>query len=417
MTRAQIINAGIEEVPIDQLREHPRNPNRGQVDKLQASIRVNGFFGVVVAQRSTGFILAGNHRRRAALAEGLKVIPTAWVDCDDEVAMRIMLADNRIAEAAQRDPEALAELLSELAAGEGLEGTGYEQGDLEELLSELTPSVDLSPDQAPEPRISQAEQLQHKWQTAPGQLWSIGPHRLLCGDATEEAVAARLFGELRADCCWTDPPYGIEYEGKGRDRLTIQNDGAEGLYDLLVAAMAQVVRWCKPGSPVYVAHPSAIQALDFYLAWRDAGLRLHQGLVWVKNQLILGRTDYQPRHEPMLYGYTPSEPGSGRRGRFGGESGWFGDDAQTTVLEFDKPSRNDLHPTMKPPALVAYCLNNSCPRGGLVYEPFGGSGTTLVAAQMTHRACFSTELDPNYCAVILERLAEMGLEPKLLEEG
>ncbi len=409
----QNINLEPRSAKIDSLKPHPNNPNKGQVEVIEDSIAANGWFGRVIVQQSTGHILAGEHRWRAAQAKGATHIDIQPVDCDDETAKRILLVDNRTAALASRNPEALAGLLRDLKAAEGLDGTGYDDNFLDNLLGELEDKNPEVTEQAPEAKVSQAAELQKKWSTASGQLWIIGPHRLLCGDATDPEVAARLFGEDLADGCWTDPPYGIEYEGRGKDKLTIQNDGADGLYDLLRGAFANILNHTKPGGAVYVAHPSGVQARDFYQAWLDAGLKLHQGLVWVKQTLVLGRCDYHPRFEPILYGYIPTEKGTGRRGRFGGDYGWYGDDSQSSVLEFDRPNANDLHPTMKPPELVAYCLRNSIPFEGLVYEPFGGSGTTMVAAQQTGRRCYSTELDPAYCAVILERLSEMGLEPVL----
>jgi len=211
------------------------------------------------------------------------------------------------------------------------------------------------------------------------------------------AVEAMLGGD-RADCMWTDPPYGVNYTGKTKDALTISNDGADDLPSLLAGAYAVATAALKPGSAVYVAHPPGGLHRVFLEAFFAAGWKFHEGLVWDKGTMVLGHSDYHFRHEPIMYGYTAGE---GRRGR--GGAGWYGDNSQTSVFEIPKPSRSEDHPTMKPVALVTAMLANSCPRKGLVYEPFGGSGTTLIAAHELGMRAAVVELDPRYADVILRR--------------
>lgn len=202
----------------------------------------------------------------------------------------------------------------------------------------------------------------------------------------------------QADCMWTDPPYGVSYVGKTADALTIENDGADDFEQILRGAFAAVTPALKPGAAIYVAAPAGRQSVAFGVEFINAGWRLHQGLSWVKNTMVLGHSDYHYAHEIIFYGYTQ---GGGRRGR-GGE-GWYGDNSQTSVLNFDKPSRSEEHPTMKPVALVAYCLENSSKPGQTILDPFGGSGTTLIAAHQTGRHARLVELDPRYCDVICRR--------------
>ena len=252
------------------------------------------------------------------------------------------------------------------------------------------PGGNGDPDDAPEPPTEPVSKL--------GDLYRIGPHRLLVGDATDMAAVEKMLDGDRADCMWTDPPYGVDYVGKTKDALTIHNDGADGLPGLLAGAYAVATAALKPGAAVYIAHPPGALFMVFAKAFFDAGWKFHEGLIWVKNTMVLGHSDYHFKHEPVMFGYTAGE---GRHGR-GGE-GWYGDNSQTSVFEIDKPSRSEDHPTMKPVDLVTGMLANSCPRAGLVYDPFGGSGTTLIAAHELGQRAAIVELDPHYADVILAR--------------
>lgn len=397
------------DVPLNKLTRFPGNARRGDVDRIRESIRRHGQYRALVV-RDTGdglVILAGNHTHDAIAAEGHTSARCEIIECSDDEARRINLADNRLGELGSNDLDALAELLSYL--DDDYEGTGYTQGDVDALLhppiDELPPVLG-DPDAIPEPPKQPISVL--------GDVWHLGPHRLLCGDSTDmSAVEAMLAGD-RCDTMWTDPPYGVGYVGKTKDALTIQNDsGPGGLAELLAGAWAVATAALKLGAPLYIAHPDTFRNL-FEQAMRDAGWLFRQNLIWVKNTLVLGRSDYHYRHEPILYGFT--DGGDGRLGR-GGER-WHGDDAQTTVFEVDKPARNGEHPTMKPVELIVRMLNNSCPPGGLVYEPFGGSGSTLVAAHTTGRAARVVELDPRYADVICHRYQQLtGDKPVHAEAG
>ena len=218
----------------------------------------------------------------------------------------------------------------------------------------------------------------------------------------------------RCDCMWTDPPYGVEYVGKTKNALTIRNDGAADLAGLLAGAWAVATAALKPGAAFYIAHPAGALYRTFGESIVQAGWIYRQGLVWVKNTMILGHSDYHFRHEPVMFGYTDGS--AGRRGR--GGAGWYGDDSQTSVFMIDKPPRSEEHPTMKPVALVTAMLANSCPPGGLVYEPFGGSGSTLIAAHGLNQVARVVELDPAYCDVICRRYQEhAGTKPVLQATG
>jgi site-specific DNA-methyltransferase (adenine-specific) len=291
------------------------------------------------------------------------------------------------------DFSSLAELLADLNLGElDMDLTGFDSTELDRLFARTDASM-ASEDEVP---ALPADPV-----TRTGDVWLLGTHRLLCGDATKADDVARLMDGRRAVCMWTDPPYGVGYVGKTKDAKTIDNDTAAGLPALLDAALANAAAALEPGAPFYLAHPAGALALVFEEAVHRSTFKVHQGLVWVKNSMVLGHSDYHYRHEPIVYGFAAG-PGRSGRGKQA-NSRWFSDHCQTSVLQFDRPSASEQHPTMKPVALVAYCVKNSTPVGGLVFDPFGGSGTTLIAAEQMGRICNTIEIDPAYCDVVIER--------------
>lgn len=380
---------------ISELSPYHKNARRGDVDAIADSLQVNGQYKPIIVNEGTltgrpWEVLVGNHTVEAAGKIGLDRLDAVVIDVDDEAARRIVLVDNRTSDLATYDDALLADLLGEA----DLAGTGLSDVDLDHLIASTAPPVEVDEDDAPAPPEDPV--------TQEGDVWLLGKHRLVCGDSTSEDVWAALMGDEVADAMWTDPPYGVEYVGKTKDALTIQNDGAAGLSSLLAGSFTQAAAHLKPGAPFYIAHADS-ERITFETQAREAGLQVRQNLVWVKNSLVMGRSDYHYKHEPILYGFR--EGGDGRLGR--GGKRWFGDNAQTTVLEFDRPTRSAEHPTMKPVALVEYCLNNSMPRRGIVLEPFGGSGSTLVACEQTGRAARVIELDPRFCDVIVRRWEQL----------
>jgi hypothetical protein len=351
------INAEIQAlaVPIARLKPYGKNPRRGDVAAIKRSLRENGQYRPLVVRRQTMEVLAGNHTLEAARQLGWCELAVSYVDATAEQARRIVLVDNRTNDLAGYDEQALCELLAESAS---LDGTGYDEAALESLLAatgaEALPEQPELPDLPAEPR------------TAPGDLYALGRHRLLCGDATDFAVYQRLLDGSAAQLLWTDPPYGVSYVGKTAAALTIENDGSETLERLLRSSFAAADGALAAGAALYVAHPAGAQSLTFANAFVGQGWRLRQTLVWVKDTLVLGRSDYHYRHEPILYGY---KPGGGRRGR--GADGWYGDNAETTVIELPRPKASREHPTMKPPELIAVALRNSTRRADLGLEPLG----------------------------------------------
>ncbi|OFS67551.1 DNA modification methylase [Trueperella sp. HMSC08H06] len=410
--------------PIGEVISYHRNPRRGDVDLIAASLKKRGQYRPIVVNKGTHTgrpfeILAGNHTWMAAKQLGWTEIHASVVDVDDESAREIVLADNRLADLGTYDEDVLAELLSQV---DDLESVGFSDADLDALLGIDEPVSLTDPDDVPQAPEAARTVCQA------GDVIDLGGSRLFVGDATDlEAVRANAPG--LADCVWTDPPYGVSYVGKTADALTIANDGAGDLPDLIPAAFKTMVACACPGAPVYIAHPDAERIL-FEESMASAGMVFRQNLIWVKNHMVLGRSDYHYKHEPILFGYIPdhepvlygfTEGGKGRLGR-GGER-WYGDHKQTTVFNVAKPKRNGEHPTMKPVELIEAMLVNSCPRGGLVLDVFGGSGSTLIAAYRLSMRAYLVELDPVYADVIVKRWAAhtgrtptRGGEPLIFEE-
>lgn len=410
-------------VAIDSLQPYGGNARRGDLPLIRQSLELNGQYRPVVVRKATNEILAGNHTWAAAKELGWPKIAATFVDVDEDHARRINLVDNRANDVAGYDYEAVLELLQ---AAPTLEGTGYDQAALEEVLAELDddPADGLTdPDDVPTPAEPAI--------TKPGDLWELGDHRLICGDATDLETMRRLVGDTDVDLVWTDPPYNVDYEGG--TGMTIQNDALEAdeFGQLLERALGAAIVVAREGAPIYVAHAETTR-IPFQTALLAAGWLHKQTLIWVKSSFALGRQDYQWQHEPILYGW---KPGAAHR--------WFGDfdkatviddepdvneltkaelkaavrdlrnDRNTTVVRVDKPSKSELHPTTKPVRLIQQALQNSSQRGNRVLDPFAGSGSTLIAAEQLGRRAFVLELDPHYCDVIVKRWQQFtGKEPK-----
>ncbi|MFW6776086.1 DNA methyltransferase [Nocardioides sp. CPCC 205120] len=412
---------------VTDLRPHPDNARRGDLEVIDGSIEHNGFFGALVAQRSTGHVLVGNHRLRAAIARGAEVIPVLWVDVDDDHARRILLVDNRANDVAGYDGAALAELLEAvLETDAGLAGTGYDEAVVAEILAAAQPTeartdVDDVPD-VPAQEISKR-----------GDVWLLGPHRLVCGSATDVDDVRSALGDRAADLLVTDPPYGVKYQGGTAAKLKIANDDLEAAAlraDLLAPAFAAAQQVLRPGAGFYVFAPSGALETTFRLALDDAGLQMRQQLVWVKDRFVLGRSDYHGQHETILYGWQlegePAVPPHFDAGHetllYGWQGGaahrWEGGRKQSTVWEHARPARSDVHPTMKPVDLVQRAIENSTGAGQVVLDVFAGSGSTLIACHHAARVAALVELDPKYVDVICRRYEEhTGLLPVLEATG
>jgi len=380
---SRIVSHGEE--PPEQLLANPANwrshPGR-QRDAIRASLDEVGWVQSIIVNRTTGHVIDGHLRIEEAISAGAPAVPVAYVELSLAEERAVLATFDPIGAMATTSKERLAELLADVIA---------DPGDLVAFVHPLVPKAGLTdPDAVPEiPKESYVK---------PGDLWLLGEHRLLCGDATTEL--GRLMDGSLASCVWTDPPYGVAYVGKTKDALTIRNDDV-GADALVQAAFATALEACEGGAPFYCTGPAGPRSLTFRLALIEAGWSLHQELVWAKDSMVLGHSDYHYKHEPIFYGYAPGKGRSGR-GKHEG-SRWYGDNAQVSVLAFDRPKRSTEHPTMKPVELIARCLTNSTPPGGTVLDPFVGSGSTLIAAEQTSRRCYAMDIEPRYVQVAIER--------------
>jgi 16S rRNA G966 N2-methylase RsmD len=388
----------VEEVELARLREWPDNPRTISASRLEELKRALIADRAMLVARPLlyvpdGTVFAGNMRLRAARELGWDTIPALEVDLPLATARVWALRDNNTY--GEWDEPALAEILADFA-NEGIDTAlaGFGDRELNRILAHLKPPTD--PDGAPDLDAGLPESI-------PGEVYELGAHRLFCGDSTDTEGLRQLFAAEHATCLWFDPPYGVEYVGKTKRKLTIANDDA-GAGELVGRALAAVSDFLVDSAPFYLCAPGGAMGTRFRLALEETGFRLHQTLVWVKQAIVLGRLDHQPQHEEILYGWAPG-PGRPGRGRHAG-SRWVGPNNVSSVFFHPRPARSDVHPTMKPVSLIAAQLVNSTRRGDVVVDCFAGSGSTLIACEQLGRRAFCVELDPAYCDVIRRRYAE-----------
>ena len=385
----------MELVDIDKLIPYVNNARTHspeQINKLRASLREFGFINPVIVDDKFN-IVAGHGRVMAAQAEGIKEIPCVYVDYLTEAQKKAyILADNRMAMDAGWDEEMLRvelEALQDMAFD--LSMTGFDDKELADLFKteEEVEDDDFDLDAA----------LEKAAFVKMGDIWTVGRHRLMCGDATSAEDVTKLMDGKKANIIVTDPPYGVSF--KSSDGLSIQNDSLKGdeFYQFLLQAFKNMADNLTKGGAAYVFHADT-EGLNFRKAFIDAGFHLAGCCIWVKNSLVLGRSDYQGQHEPVLYGFLQN-----------GNHPWYSDRKQTTIWNFDKPKRNKNHPTSKPLDLLGYPIQNSSQANGIVIDTFGGSGSTMMACEQTNRICYMMELDEKYASVILRRYVEDGGNP------
>jgi DNA methylase len=373
-------------------RTHPLEQQRA----LGGALSEVGWVTGVVVNRTTGNVVDGHLRIDLALARHEPTVPVTYVELTEDEEALVLATLDPIGTMAEAEATALASLLS-----------GLEPADdaLRALLDDLTreQGIDLAHAGLIDP--NEAPELSDEPTVRRGDLCALGDHRLLCGDATDPADVRRVFGDAtEAELIWTDPPHGVAYQTKlsteeavarhrRTDGLEVANDQPEDIPALLAATFGHAP--LRAGGAFYIASPSSGDVLPvFYAALAGAGMAVRQQLLWIKDVFVMGRHDYHYRHEPILYGWKE-----------GGAHFFGGGRAQDTVWEVPRPRRSESHPTMKPVELVARALTNSSRSGDLVYEPFAGSGSTIVAAEQTRRRCVAIEIDPRYAQVTIERWA------------
>jgi site-specific DNA-methyltransferase (adenine-specific) len=376
--------------------ENPRTIRPSRLDDLVSSLRAEPdlLWAKPLWIDEDGVIFAGNQRYRAALELGLGEVPVQRVRglTPSQKKTWALLDNNTFG---VWDTDALAPFLADLL-GEGVDAvlTGFETRELDAILATLTPAHD--PEEIPPvPRVPVSR---------PGELFTLGRSRLLCGDSTDLAQLQRVVAGETVAALVTDFPWGVSYTGKTPEALTLANDDAAGQSEFLARAFAALDAVLEPRTPFYLFIPSGHAGTEFLLALRAIGWEHRQTLIWCKDAFVLGHSDYHNRHESIVYGFTP---GPGRVGRGAGRRNrWYGGNDQSSVLFFDRPKASREHPTAKPVELVAALIRNSTRRGDLVLDPFAGSGSTLLACERLGRRCATVELDPRYTDVVRARFPE-----------
>ena len=360
-----------------------------QIQKIRSSLREFGFVNPVIIDRDFN-VLAGHGRIEAAKQEGMTEVPCVFAEDMTEAQKKAyILADNRMALDAGWDEEMLRiemEALEDL--GYNIEYTGFDEEELKALFSIEDENEVEDDDFDLTAALEKASFVQR------GDIWHVGRHTLMCGDATDPEDVSKLMGDAKANLMLTDPPYGVSFQSSSG--LTIQNDNMknEEFYQFLLKAFNNMRDHMEKGAAAYCFHADT-EGLNFRQAFIDAGFHLAGVCIWVKNSLVLGRSDYQWQHEPVLYGFLQD-----------GKHSWFSDRKQTTIWNFDKPKRNADHPTSKPLDLLSYPIGNSTQANSVVVDTFGGSGSTMMACEQMNRICYMMELDDKYASVILRRYVE-----------
>ena len=387
------LSTHIERWPTAKLVPYARNArthSEEQVAQIAASIVEFGFANPILAG-SDGVIVAGHGRVSAAQKLGLETVPVIVLDHLTPTQRRaLIIADNRIAENAGWDDAMLRiELQSLQEDGFNLDITGFDADALAEIMAGEETTVDGQTDEDAVPELTETPISRL------GDVWLLGAHRLLCGDSTDAASYDLLLGDERVSMTWQDPPYNVNYANsakdkmRGKDRAILNDNLGDGFYDFLLAAFSPTIARCE--GAIYIAMSSS-EMDTLQQAFRASGGKWSTFIIWAKNTFTLGRADYQRQYEPILYGWPE-----------GKTRHWCGDRDQGDVWNIKKPQKNDLHPTMKPVELVERAIRNSSRPGDTVLDPFGGSGTTLIAAEKSGRVARLIELDPKYVDVIVRR--------------
>ena len=378
----------VNQIDIETLKPYANNPRKlsdKAITKVANSIKEFGFRQPIVVDEKN-IIVVGHTRYQAARKLGLNKVPVTQIKgLTPEQVNAYRIADNKTNEYADWDDDLLALELKELEHKDfDLNLTGYEKSELDKILFEEKQGL-VDDDEIPE--------LPEEPISKKGDIWILGNNKLLCGDSTDQIAIQGFFGEVQADLYLTDPPYNVDYVGKTKDALKIQNDkkNDDEFVKFLCDAFTAANNHLKLGASFYIFHSDWF-GLEFRQAVKLSNLVLKQNLIWEKNSMVMGRQDYQWQHEPCLYGWKE-----------GSSHSWYSDRKQTTIIKHDRPTKSKLHPTMKPVSLLEYLINNSTKQGDIVFDSFCGSGSTLIACEKLQRTCYGVELDPKYCDVIVKR--------------
>lgn len=373
-------------------------PDDAEYIKIKNSIVKFGFVSPLVINKDMTVI--GGHQRLKVLKDlGITEVECIVVDLDKTNEKALNIALNKIQ--GDWDEDKLEALLQELKSEEfDMNLTGFDFDEVDEILNDINGTKEDNFD------VDSAYEEIEEAITKPGDIWILGNHRLMCGDSTHKDDIMRLMNNQDADMLLTDPPYNVDYVGKTAEALKIKNDNMDDnqFYEFLKKVFENMYIVTKEGASIYVFHADT-EGINFRKAFKDAGFKLAECLIWKKDCFVMGRQDYQWQHEPVLYGWKE------------GKAHYFiNDRTQSTILEFDRPKQSTLHPTMKPIDLIAKLIKNSSKENDIILDLFGGSGSTTIAAEQLNRKCYTMELDPKYCDVIVKRWETMTNKEAILEK-
>ena len=373
-------------IPADYNPRKDLKPGDSEYDKLKRSIEQFGYVEPVIWNKTTGKVVGGHQRLKVLLDMGISEVECVVIEMDEEKEKALNIALNKIS--GEWDKDKLVLLLADLQGADfDVSLTGFDPAEIEDLFN-ATNKNDVKEDDFDVEKALDAEPFVQL-----GDLWLLGRHRLLCGDATNSENVTLLMDGKKANLCVTDPPYNCAYQGGTGMKIINDSMDGEAFYAFLLSALKNAYDSLADGGAVYIFHSDA-EKVNFFNATVDAGFHYSTTCIWVKNSLVLGRMDYQMRHEPVIYAFKDTA-----------KHRWYSDRKQTTVWEFDRPSKSKLHPTMKSLPLIAYPVKNSSAPNSIVLDSFGGSGSTLLVCEQTDRVCYTMELDPKYASAIVRRFA------------
>ena len=376
-----------ELLPADYNPRKDLKPGDPEYEKLKRSLEQFGYVEPVIWNKTTGRVVGGHQRLKVLQDLGETEIECVIVELSEEKEKALNIALNKIS--GEWDTEKLGLLIADLQGADfDVSLTGFDQNEIDDLFK------DSVKDGIHDDDFDVEEELKKPAITKTGDIWTLGRHRLICGDSTKAETYELLMAGKKANMVLTDPPYNVNYQGS--DGKKIQNDNMENtaFYQFLYDAFINIEKNMADDASIYVFHADT-EGLNFRKAFHDAGFYLSGCCIWKKNSLVLGRSPYQWIHEPCLFGWKQK-----------GKHQWYAGRKETTVWEYDKPKKNGEHPTMKPIALLAYPIMNSSMSNTLILDPFGGSGSTLIACEQSDRSCYTAELDEKYCDVIVKRYIE-----------
>ncbi len=383
----------IRNVPIDVLNPAKYNPRKDlrpddiEYKKLERSIDEFGYSDPIIWNETTGNIVGGHQRYKILKNKGIKNITVSVIHMDETNEKAFNIALNKIS--GQWDEEKLSALIADLQKQNfDVDITGFDTGEIDILLS------NVFDDEVKEDEFNVECELEKPAFTVLGDIWTLGRHRLICGDSVKEETYTLLMDDKKANLVVTDPPYNVNYEGLA-GKIKNDNMQTDKFYKFLYDAFVNMEKVMADDASIYVFHADT-EGLNFRKAFNDAGFYLSGTCIWKKQSLVLGRSPYQWQHEPVLFGWKKK-----------GKHIWYTGRKESTIWEFDKPNKNEDHPTMKPVPLIAYPIKNSSMSNCIVLDPFGGSGSTLIACEQTNRVCFTIELDEKFCDVIIKRYIEL----------